>query len=120
MTYRFPKMLLSMRFFLENTGRRCGANLQTLGTGAELPLPCKPGVHSSRYAAPRARKGSLLLPKETGGDVTHVRFFKLIILTPVPVDADEIEGLHHVIQLKAHVDKTVNQIFVVPLISAKC
>jgi len=58
----------------------------------------------------------LRLAKEAGCDISHICFFELVILTVIPIDANEVEGFNHSINLKSHVNEAVNEVFVVPLI----
>jgi hypothetical protein len=56
------------------------------------------------------------LAKETGSDISHICFFELVILTVIPVDANEVEGFNHSVNLKSHIHEAINEVLVVPLI----
>ena len=62
---------------------------------------------------------TLLLAKESGGDISHVSFLQLVVLATVLIDANVIERLHHSVHVKSHVDEAIDQIFAVALIPAR-
>lgn len=57
------------------------------------------------------------LAKQSSRDIPHVCFLELIILPIISVDVDVVECLHNSINVEAHVNKAVNQIFVIALVS---
>lgn len=60
---------------------------------------------------------TLRLAEKSGCNVPHVGFLKLVVLAVVPVDIDVVECLDYPIDVETHVDKAVNQVLVVPLVS---
>lgn len=84
-------------------------------TQSVTPCPCISapirGIKSS-YSVKILR-----LAKESGCNVSHVGFLKLVVLAVVPVDIDVVECLDYSIDVETHVDKAVNQVLVVPLVS---
>ncbi len=57
------------------------------------------------------------LAKQSSRDIPHVCFLELIILPIISVDVDVVESLHNSINVETHVNKAVNQIFVIALVS---
>jgi len=59
------------------------------------------------------------LAKQSSRDIPHVCFLELIILPIVSVDVDVVECLHNSINVETHVNKAVNQIFIIALVSVQ-
>lgn len=57
------------------------------------------------------------LAKQSSRDITHVCFLELIIFPIISVDVDVVKCLDHSINVEAHVNKAVNQILVIALVS---
>jgi hypothetical protein len=70
-----------------------------------------PQVSSSR---PENASG---LAKKSSRNIPHICFLKLIVFPVVSVDVDVVECLYNSVNVETHVDKPVNQIFVIALIS---
>ena len=57
------------------------------------------------------------LSEQSCCDVPHVCLLKLVILSVVSVDVHEVEGIHYSINIETHVDESVDEVFVISLVS---
>jgi hypothetical protein len=81
-------------------------------------------IHAVRAAIPSggfdlyvdAQVGRLLLPKESGGNITHVSLLQFMKLTIIPVDAHKNKGIDNSINIEAHIYEAINEVFVVSLV----
>ena len=55
--------------------------------------------------------------EESGCDVSHVGLLKLVVIAIVPVDVDVVESFNDSIDVETHVDESVDEVFVVSLVS---
>jgi hypothetical protein len=60
----------------------------------------------------------LSLAEEASGDVAHVGLLQLVVLATHLIDADIFEGGDDSLDVKAHGDETVDELFVVSVVSA--
>jgi hypothetical protein len=85
------------------------------------PDPCNPAVDCAYgNSHPMALKSYYKAPsrfaEKSSRNISHVCFLELVILPIISVDIDIVESLHHSVNVKTHVDKTVNEIFVISLV----
>jgi len=86
------------------------------------PDPCIPAVKNENGSShPIAGRLCYVtksrLPKKSSCNVSHICFLKLIVFPIISVDIDIVESFNDSVNVKTHVDKSVDQVFVVPLIS---
>ena len=62
-------------------------------------------------------RGTSRLPKQSCCDIPHVCFLELVILSIVPVDVHEVEGIYYSVHVEAHVDESVDKVLVISLVS---
>ena len=74
------------------------------------------GNSHSQVSSSRPENASRLA-KKSSCNIPHIGFLELIVLPVISVDVDVIECLHNSVNVKTHVDKPVDQIFVIALIS---
>lgn len=69
--------------------------------------------YRSLYPAKTSR-----LSKKSGCDVPHISFLELVIFPIISVNIDVVKCFHYSINVETHVNESVNQIFVVALVSS--
>jgi hypothetical protein len=81
--------------------------------------PQSPFLHRQTLllVVPMPSHASLRLAQQSRSNVPHVCFLELVILPIVPVDVDEFESFHHPIDVEAHIHKSVDEVFIIALVS---